>query len=78
MAKGLQLNLNRVIGKTNNSQFIDAQGAANIWAATPAPLDLLGALNYKAGTSGLGLNAVCNLLAGTTGLDSDGAAEFFS
>jgi len=76
---GLQLNLNRVIGNTiTGSTWYDAQKAANVWASTPVYLDLLGALNYKAGTSGLGLNAVCNVLAGTTNLDSDLAAQYFS
>lgn len=77
MASGLQLNLNRVIGRTNPSTFLDAQGAANVWAGTTG-LDLLGALNYKATTSGVGLNKVCNLLAGTSNLDANGASEFFS
>ena len=76
MATGLQLNLNRVIGRTDKSTFLDAQGAANEWAGT-TNLDLLGALNYKAGTTGLGLNAVCNVLASTTNLDADGASESF-
>jgi len=40
--------------------------------------DLLGALNAKAGTTGLGLNEVCNELAGTTNLDADAASEYFS
>jgi len=79
MAVGLQFNLNRVIGNTmTGPTWYDAQKAANVWASTPTYLDLLGALNYKAGTNGLGLNAVCNLLAGTSNLDSDGASEFFS
>ena len=38
-------------------------------------LELVGALNYKAGTRGLGLVGVCNYLAGTTGL---GAPEALS
>jgi len=77
---GLQLNLNRVIGRTDRAKFLDAQKAANIWAATPVPLDLLGALNYKAGTIGLGLNAVCKVLATGSGknLDADGASEYFT
>jgi hypothetical protein len=77
MASGLQLNLNRVIGKTDPSTFLDAQGAANVYAST-TNLDLLGALNVKAGTTGVGLNEVCNLIAGTTNLDADGASESFS
>jgi hypothetical protein len=77
MASGLQLNLNRVIGRTDPSTFLDAQGAANEWANTTG-LDLLGALNAKAGTVGLGLNAVCDVLASTNLLDADGASESFS
>lgn len=77
MATGLQLNLNRVIGKTDKSTFLDSQGAANVWAGTTG-LDLLGALNAKAGTVGLGLNAVCDVLASTNFLDADGASESFS
>lgn len=76
--RGLQWNLNRVIGylDASNNVTIDAQGAANIWAGTVG-LDLLGALNYKAGTSGLGLNGVLNVLGGTpTFLDSDGASQW--
>jgi hypothetical protein len=76
---GLQLNLNRVIGNTIASgPWVDAQKAANVWASTSTYLDLLGALNYKAGTSGLGLNEVCNLLAGTTNLEADAASQYFS
>jgi len=77
MASGLQLNLNRVIGRTGNDPFLDAQGAANVWANTNG-LDLLGALNAKAGTNGLGLNAVCDLLSSANNLDADGASEFFT
>jgi hypothetical protein len=78
MASGLQLNLNRVIGRTGNDPFLDAQRAANVWASTN--LDLLGALNAKAGTNGLGLNKVCQTLATTAGknLDADGASEYFT
>jgi hypothetical protein len=39
--------------------------------------ELLRSLNIKAGTNGLGLNAVCNVLAGTTNLDAVGASEYF-
>jgi hypothetical protein len=39
--------------------------------------DLLGALNIKAGTNGIGLNRVCNIIANTTNLDADGASEYF-
>lgn len=76
MATGLQLNLNRVIGRTRPDTYLDAQGAANVYAGTTG-LDLLGALNKKAGTTGVGLNLVCNLLAGTKNLDADLASESF-
>lgn len=78
MATGLQLNLNRVIGRTDPSTFLDAQGAANVWATT-TNLDLVLALNVKAGTVGLGLNSVCQTLATNGGkkFDADGASEYF-
>lgn len=50
-----------------SSTTLDAQAAANAWAGTTG-LDLLGALNTKAGNargSWVGLVAVCNQLAGT-------------
>jgi hypothetical protein len=77
MANGLQLNLNRVIGKTDPKTFLDAQGAANVWAGTSG-LSLVGALNKKANKSGVGLNQVCNILAGTSNLDADAAAASFT
>lgn len=50
------------------------QGAANAWAGTTGK-GLIAALNYKASNSRqpddfLGLNAVCNELAGTSGLSA--------
>lgn len=49
-------------------------GAANAWAGTTG-LGLMGALNYKASSTRqpdkyLGLNAVCNEIAGTSGLSA--------
>jgi hypothetical protein len=66
--------LNRLAGITNILEFQDEQGAANVWASTTG-LALLGALNEKAeaGRSPKdfkGLNAVCNEIAGTTGLEA--------
>jgi len=49
MATGLQLNLNRVIGRTDPSTFLDAQGAANVWLNT----NLLNS-NLATGTDTLG------------------------
>jgi hypothetical protein len=66
--------LNRLAGITNILEFQDEQGAANVWAGTTG-LALLGALNYIADPTRsedayLGLNAVCNEIAGTTGLEA--------
>lgn len=67
----LQSALRRVSGTT-----LDSAGAANVWAGTTG-LDLLGALNAKAGNAAgakRGLLGVLNQLAGTTGLDVNAAA----
>ena len=66
--------LNRLAGITDLLEYQDAQGAANVWAGTTG-LGLLGALNEEAeaGRSPKdykGLNAVCNEIAGTTGLEA--------
>jgi hypothetical protein len=66
--------LNRLAGITDILEFQDEQGAANVWAGTTG-LALLGALNEEAeaGRSPKdfkGLNAVCNEIAGTTGLEA--------
>ncbi len=66
--------LNRLAGITDIKQFQDEQGAANVWAGTTG-LALLGALNEKASAGRSpkdfkGLNAVCNEIAGTTGLEA--------
>jgi hypothetical protein len=72
----LQYNMNRLAGTLNSANVptLDAQGAANVWAATPTPLDLVGALNYlyakrnSIANQNLALQGVLNALAGTTGL----------
>lgn len=56
------------------TEYLDAQGAANKWNGTEG-LGLLAALNQYAETGRSpadykGLNAVCNELAGTTGLEA--------
>jgi hypothetical protein len=77
--KGLKYHLNRKAGTldSNGQPTLEAQGAANVWAGTTG-LDLVGALNAKAGNSTLlskrELAGVLNQLAGTTGLEVDGAA----
>ena len=53
---------------------LDMVGAANVWAGTSG-LDLIGALNAKAGTAGIPLLGVLNRLAGTSGLAEAGAAK---
>lgn len=45
---------------------LDVEGAANVWAGTSGK-SLVAALNVKAGTSGLDIDGVCNVLAGTPG-----------
>jgi hypothetical protein len=70
--------MNRKAGTldANDVPLHDAQGAANIWAGT-TDLDLVDALNVKAGNvlpNYLELAGVLNQLAGTTGLEVDGAA----
>lgn len=77
--KGLKYHLNRKAGTldVNGQPTLEAQGAANVWAGTTG-LDLVGALNSKAGNATLlskrELAGVLNQLAGTTGLEVDGAA----
>jgi hypothetical protein len=66
--------LNRLAGITDILEFQDEQGAANVWAGTTG-LALLGALNEKASAGRSpkdfkGLNAVCNEIATTTGLEA--------
>ena len=59
----LQAALQRVSGTR-----LDAQGAACVWAGIPVgSRDLLSALNIKAGTTGLELDAVLTLLGGDGG-----------
>jgi hypothetical protein len=56
----------------DRDDFLEEQGAANVWAGTTGQ-GLLGALNYivdpnRTDNNYKGLTAVCNELAGTTGL----------
>lgn len=75
--RSLQYHMNRKAGTlVNGVPTRDAQGAANVWAGT-TDLDLVHALNVKAGNTlpAYGeLAGVLNELAGTTGLEVDGAA----
>jgi hypothetical protein len=54
--------------------YLDDQGAASKWAGLTTPMAVQGALNKKYGTTDpaqyVGLNKICNLLAGTTGLEA--------
>jgi hypothetical protein len=73
----LQYDMNRKAGTlVDGVPTLDAQGAANVWAATTG-LDIVGALNVHAGNALPNykeLAGVLNQLAGTTGLEVDGAA----
>lgn len=73
----LQYAMNRKAGTlVGDVPTLDAQGAANVWAGTTG-LGIVGALNVKAGNvqpNWLGLAGVLNQLAGTSGLEVDGAA----
>jgi hypothetical protein len=73
----LVYDLNRKAGTlVGGRPTLEAQGAANVWAGTTGE-DLVGALNVKAGNtvgSYKELAGVLNQLAGTTGLEVDGAA----
>lgn len=64
-----------------DDKFLGDLAAANAWAGTNN-LGLLGALNVKAGITNpsqyLGLNGVCNLLAGTTGKECVEALRLIS
>lgn len=66
--------LNRLAngGASYPAQMLEAQGAANKWAGTTG-LALLAALNTKNGTWGIGLDLVCNQLAGTSGFSAQAA-----
>ena len=73
--EALTYSLNRKAGTLANP--VAATLAANIWAGTTG-LSLVGALNTKALNpqgSWVGLAAVLNQLAGTSGLGVDGAAR---
>ena len=81
----LQYSLNRLAGTiVNGVPTLDAQGAANKWAATPTPLDLDGALNYlykqRFGVVNFSTDmpGILNLLAGTYGLGEALAASLIA
>lgn len=73
--RDIEYELNRLASTlVNGSPSLAAQAAANVWAATDSTRDMLGALNNKAlitdPSQYLGLDAVCNVLAGTSNLDA--------
>lgn len=74
----LTYHMNRKAGTiVNGVPTLSAQGAANVWAGTTG-LELVHALNVKAGNTLPNykeLAGVLNQLAGTTGLEVDGAAS---
>ena len=80
----LSAELNRLANGGTYRTPLNVQGdnaAANTWAAT-TELDVLGALNRKAGktdpTTFLGLNGICNVLASTTNLEAPEALRRIS
>lgn len=80
----LSAELNRLANGGTYRTPLNVQGdtaAANTWAATTG-LDMLGALNRKAGKTDpktfLGLNGICNELASTTGLEAPEALRKIS
>jgi hypothetical protein len=73
----LTAELNRLAGITDVAQYLDEQGAANVYAGTTG-LATVGALNIKVSGSRTrdkfkDINGVCNELAGTTGLAAPAA-----
>lgn len=70
----LTAELNRLAngGASYPAEMLSAQGAANAWAGT-TDLSLLAALNAKNGSTGIGLDLVCNELAGTSDFSAQAA-----
>ena len=73
----LTAELNRLAGITDVANYLDAQGAANVYASTTG-LATVGALNIKVSSSRTrdkfkDIDGVCNELAGTTGLAAPAA-----
>jgi hypothetical protein len=73
----LTAELNRLAGITDITKFLDAQGAANVYAGTTG-LATVGALNIRAQAGRTrdkfkDIDGICNELAGTTGLAAPAA-----
>lgn len=73
----LTAELNRLAGITDVAQYLDEQGAANVWAGTTG-MPTVGALNIKAEAGRTrdkfkDLDGICNELASTTGLAAPAA-----
>jgi hypothetical protein len=73
----LTAELNRLAGITDVAQYLDEQGAANVWAGTTG-MPTVGALNIKAQAARTrdkfkDLDGICNELASTTGLAAPAA-----
>lgn len=73
----LTAELNRLAGITDVANYLDEQGAANLWAGTTG-LATVGALNIKVSAARTrdnfkDINGICNELAGTTGLAAPAA-----
>jgi hypothetical protein len=77
VGRGLSAELNRLAnGGTYPapSAFVGDNRAASTWAGESSPVDVIDALNHKAGRTNpsayKGLNAVANELAGTSNLEA--------
>ena len=72
----LTAELNRLAGITDVTQYLDEQGAANVYASTTG-LATVGALNVLAGKTTPAdykdIDGICNELASTTGLAAPAA-----
>ena len=84
VGRGFSAELNRLAnGGTypSDANFKGDNEAASVWASTTG-LEVIHALNLKYGVTNpsnyLGLNAVCNALAGTAGLEAPEALRRIS
>lgn len=85
VGRGLSAELNRLAnGGTYPSpnNFVGDNRAASTWAGESSPVDVIDALNHKAGRTNpanyKGLNSIANELAGTTGLEAPEALRRIS
>ena len=79
--------LNYLAGVTTGPMLGPALAASAFWPAInghgslpacPTLTSTIGALNYKAGTTGQDIDLVCNTIAGTSGLEADLALRYYA